>query len=58
MTKVRIQVFNSLDEEIGSAVIPIADDEEREDAIGKALIKLLKHSWSLDVGDSIKITEF
>lgn len=58
MTKVRIQVFNSIDEEIGSAVIPIADDEEREDAIVKALVELLTHSWSLDVGDSIKIMEF
>ena len=58
MTKVRIQLFNSIDEEIGSAVIPIADDEEREYAISMALIKLLNHSWSPDVGDSIKIMEF
>jgi hypothetical protein len=58
MTKVRIQLFNSLDDEIGSAIIPIADDEEREYSITAALIRLLKHTWSPDVGDSIKIMEF
>jgi hypothetical protein len=58
MTKVRIQLFNSTDAEIGSAVIPIADDEEIENAISRALIKLLTHSWSPIAGDTIKILEF
>jgi hypothetical protein len=58
MTKVRIQLFNSIDAEIGSAIVPIPDDEESEDAIGRALIGLLNHSWILSPGDSIKIMEF
>jgi len=53
--KIQIQMLNAYSDIVHRHTMDIPEDPY--DDIENALIKLLRHSWALGVGDSIKIVE-
>jgi hypothetical protein len=54
--KIRIKWLNAYADAVRHVDINV-HSENNEDDITEALIKLLRHSWTPGVGDSIKIEE-
>jgi hypothetical protein len=55
--KIQIKQINAYGDTIRHHTIDNITESNVDDEIDAALIKLLQHSWSLTLGDSIKIVE-
>jgi len=57
MTTVRLQIFNNHGCLLDTHDITVTDISETDTAATAALIKLLRHTWTIAPGDVIRINE-
>ena len=55
--KIQIQQLNAYGDTVQRHTLEGLTEDNLDDKIDAAVIKLLQHSWSLTLGDSIKIVE-
>jgi len=56
-TAVRLQIFNAHDCLLDTVDVIVQDDDTLDAEVSTALVKLLRHTWTLSVGDVIRINE-